>query len=70
MRALLATSCGTVGGTMISAAGIVTYLFAFMGHAGDLARAAFTLAAWATGFGVAFLVVALIGVTANVTEPP
>ncbi|MGU3466409.1 hypothetical protein ACLBXO_16305 [Methylobacterium sp. C33D] len=69
MRALLVLMCGTVGGTMITAAGIVTVLFACMGHAGDLGRSAFVLATWTLGFGLAFLVVSLIGVATGVLEP-
>ncbi|GJE47283.1 hypothetical protein GOFOIKOB_0304 [Methylobacterium tardum] len=69
MRALLVLMCGTVGGTMITAAGIVTVLFACMGHAGDLGRSAITLACWTLGFGFAFLVVSLVGVATGVLEP-
>lgn len=69
MRAFLTLTCGTVGATFITAAGIITVLFAGMGHAGDLGRSALTLAAWCTGFGVAFLTILYVGLKAGVLQP-
>lgn len=69
MRAFLTIICGTVGGTLISAAAITTILFLCTGHLRDLAVAAYVLAVWCLGFGLAFLVIAFVGVAAGVLEP-
>jgi len=69
MRAFLTIICGTVGGVFISAAAITSILFVCAGHARDLAVAAYVLAVWALGFGLAFLVIAFVGVAAGVLEP-
>ncbi|WP_449410057.1 hypothetical protein [Methylobacterium komagatae] len=69
MRALLTIICGTVGGVFISAAAITSILFVCTGHFDDLARAAFVLAVWALGFGLAFLIVAFVGHATGVLEP-
>lgn len=44
MRAFLALTCGTVGATLVTAAFLTTLMFAFAGHAGALALAAFVVA--------------------------
>lgn len=69
MRALLTIICGTVGGTLISAAAITTILFLCTGHLQDLAVAAYVLAVWCIGFGLAFLAVAFLGHATGVLEP-
>jgi hypothetical protein len=43
MRAFLTLTCGTVGATFVTASFLTTILFALMGHAGELALAAFVL---------------------------
>ena len=69
MRAFLTLTAGTVGACLVTAAGLTTALFAFAGRALDLAVAAFTLATWSLGFGLAFLVIAFVGHASGVLEP-
>ncbi|UIN36930.1 hypothetical protein [Methylobacterium oryzae] len=69
MRALLAITCGTVGATFVTAAAITTLLFAFAGHAGELALAAFVVAEWSLAFGFVFLVIAFLAHAGGVLEP-
>lgn len=69
MRAFLAITCGTVGAIFVTAAAITTLLFAFSGHAGELALAAFVVAEWALAFGLVFLVIAYLADVAGVLEP-
>ena len=69
MRAFLVLTCGTVGAVFVTAAGIITALFAGMGHAGELGRSALTLAVWCLGFGIAFLIILYVGHRTGVLEP-
>lgn len=68
MRAFLTIICGTVGGTLISAAMLTSILFVCAGHARELVVAAYVLAVWCVGFDLAFLVVAFVGVAAGVLD--
>lgn len=69
MRALLVLTCGTVGGTFVTAAALTSILFVCTGHARNLALVAYTLACWSLVFGGVFLVVAFVGHCTGVTEP-
>ncbi|SFU51781.1 MULTISPECIES: hypothetical protein [unclassified Methylobacterium] len=69
MRAFLAITCGTVGATLVTAAFLTTLMFAFAGHAGALALAAFVVAEWALVFGFVFLTIAYVAHAGGVLEP-
>ena len=70
MRPILSLMCGTVGACLITAAGLVSVIFAAMGQAGELAAAAFLLAGWGAGFGIAFVGLAVLGHVTGVIESP
>lgn len=69
MRAFLTLVAGTVGAVFVTAAALTSILFVCTGHARDLALAAFTLAVWCIGFGLAFLIVAFLGHATGALEP-
>lgn len=69
MRAFLILTCGTVGATCVTAAFLTTLLFAFAGHAGELALAAFVVAEWSLAFGLLFLLIAYLSDVAGIPEP-
>ena len=69
MRAFLTIVAGTVGATFVTASFITTILFALMGHAGELALAAFVVSEWALVAGLVFLVIAYVAHAGGVLEP-
>lgn len=70
MRPILSLMCGTVGACLITAAGLVSVIFAAMGHASELAAAAFLLAGWGACSGIAFVGLAVLGHVTGVIESP